>query len=189
MGCRNTTFYALVTLYDLIFFNLKFFFYFTEQYAGCWFLVPQPGMEPVSPVVEVQSLNQWTTREIPDLNIKSTFKSTIVAPHLKWENKARIGIVNNCSQHASCMRFNLSMILCPWCYVRVCSLQGWERKELPGGSSEECPAHSLFPWSSHGPDDIIWGLPLGFPGGAVCGLGASRGWHIKVLSRSTASIH
>ena len=55
-------------------------------------------MEPVSPVVEVQSLNHWTTREVPDLNIKSTSKSTIVALHLKWENKARIGMNNEQSQ-------------------------------------------------------------------------------------------
>ena len=28
-------------------------------------LVPQPGIEPVPPAVEVQSLNHWTTREVP----------------------------------------------------------------------------------------------------------------------------
>ena len=30
---------------------------------ACGNLVPQPGIEP--PVVEVQSLNHWTTREVP----------------------------------------------------------------------------------------------------------------------------
>ena len=95
----------------LIFFIFYFFFYFTEQYAGSSFLVPQPGMKPMTPVVEVQSLNHRTTREVPDLSTQSTFKSTIVAPHLKWKNKARIGMVNNLSQHASCMRFNLSTSL------------------------------------------------------------------------------
>ena len=30
-------------------------------------LVPQPGMEPVSPVVKVQSPNHWTTREVLDI--------------------------------------------------------------------------------------------------------------------------
>ena len=27
-------------------------------------LIPQPGIEPVSPAVEVQSVNHWTTREV-----------------------------------------------------------------------------------------------------------------------------
>ena len=29
-------------------------------------LVPQPGIEPVTPVVEAQSLNHWTAREVQD---------------------------------------------------------------------------------------------------------------------------
>ena len=35
--------------------------------AGCGnqILVAQPGLEIMSPAVEVQSLNQWTTREVP----------------------------------------------------------------------------------------------------------------------------
>ena len=28
-------------------------------------LVPQPGVEPMAPVVEVLSLNHWTTKEVP----------------------------------------------------------------------------------------------------------------------------
>ena len=28
-------------------------------------LVPQPGMEPVPPAVEAQSLTHWTAREVP----------------------------------------------------------------------------------------------------------------------------
>ena len=34
-------------------------------YAACRILVPRPGIEPVSPAVEAQSLNHWTTREVP----------------------------------------------------------------------------------------------------------------------------
>ena len=33
--------------------------------CGCGTLVPQPGIKPEPPVVEVQSLNHWTTREVP----------------------------------------------------------------------------------------------------------------------------
>ena len=28
-------------------------------------LVPQPGTKPLRPAVEAQSLNHWTTREVP----------------------------------------------------------------------------------------------------------------------------
>ena len=31
----------------------------------CGILVPQPGIEPLPLTVETQSLNHWTTREIP----------------------------------------------------------------------------------------------------------------------------
>ena len=33
-------------------------------------LVPQPGMETVSPAVKVQSPNHWTTREVLDIVLK-----------------------------------------------------------------------------------------------------------------------
>ena len=32
---------------------------------ACEILVPQPGIELVSPALEAWSLNHWTTREIP----------------------------------------------------------------------------------------------------------------------------
>ena len=32
---------------------------------SCGILVPQPGIEPVPPAVEVHSLNHWTAREVP----------------------------------------------------------------------------------------------------------------------------
>ena len=33
--------------------------------TACRVLFPQPGIEPMSPAVEVQSPNPWTTRELP----------------------------------------------------------------------------------------------------------------------------
>ena len=32
----------------------------------CETLVPQPGIKPVPPAMEAWSLNQWTTKEIPN---------------------------------------------------------------------------------------------------------------------------
>ena len=44
---------------------LMFFFFFgcTSKHEE----LPQPGIEPVPPAVEVQSLNHWTTREVPSM--------------------------------------------------------------------------------------------------------------------------
>ena len=37
-------------------------------------LVPQPGIELMSPALEAWSLNHWTAREVPkDFNLKTTF--------------------------------------------------------------------------------------------------------------------
>ena len=44
---------------------LPFFFCLTSM--ACGILVPQPGIEPVPPAVKAQSLNPWTTREVPSL--------------------------------------------------------------------------------------------------------------------------
>ena len=44
-----------------------------------WDLVPQPGSEPMSPVLAAQSLNHWTTREVPN---KGIFENTKGGPAL-----------------------------------------------------------------------------------------------------------
>ena len=41
------------------------FFFFFAYHEACRILVLYPGMEPMTPAVEAQSLNHWTTREIP----------------------------------------------------------------------------------------------------------------------------
>ena len=44
---------------------LLLFLKFLAIPQGMWDLSSQPGVKLVSPVVEVQSLNHWTTREVP----------------------------------------------------------------------------------------------------------------------------
>ena len=39
----------------------------TRDLTACRILVPQPGIEPVPPAVEVQSPNHWTTGEVLDV--------------------------------------------------------------------------------------------------------------------------
>ena len=36
-----------------------------SHHVACGILVPQPGIEPVSPALEALSLNHWTAREVP----------------------------------------------------------------------------------------------------------------------------
>ena len=45
-----------------LFFN---FYLLATPCMACGILVPQPGIEPMSPAVETQSLNHWTAREVP----------------------------------------------------------------------------------------------------------------------------
>ena len=48
-----------------LFFLFLFIFYFWPYSAACRSLVPQPGVGPRPPAVEVWSSNPWTTREVP----------------------------------------------------------------------------------------------------------------------------
>ena len=44
----------------------NFFFFFLPCREARRILVPRPGIEPAPPAVEAQSLNCWTTREVPE---------------------------------------------------------------------------------------------------------------------------
>ena len=61
-----------------IVFVVLFFFFFKKYLfihlaalglsCSMWELVPWPGIEPGPPVLEVQILSHWTTREIPKVD-------------------------------------------------------------------------------------------------------------------------
>ena len=60
--------------------------FFGEQgpcHKVCRILVLQSGMEPVSSAREVQSLNQWTTREVLRLLVKSSLSGSMEWQHSK----------------------------------------------------------------------------------------------------------
>ena len=40
---------------------------------GLWYLSSQPGIELMPPELEVQSLNHWTTREVPCQHLLFSF--------------------------------------------------------------------------------------------------------------------
>ena len=47
--------------------TLNSFFFFWPRRVACRILVPRPGIEPVPPAVEAQSLKHWTAREAPEV--------------------------------------------------------------------------------------------------------------------------
>ena len=83
--------------------------YFWLCHPACTILVPQPGIEPVSPAVEVWSLNHWTTREVPkqifkkleiissifsiykDLRLEINYKKKCKKTHKHMEAKQPMG--------------------------------------------------------------------------------------------------
>ena len=56
--------------FSLFWGGLFFWFWgvFWPPNEACRILVPQPGIEPVPPAVEVQSPNHWTTKEVLSLS-------------------------------------------------------------------------------------------------------------------------
>ena len=52
----------------LRFFVSVFVFIFWPCRAACGILFPRPGIKPLTPAVEAQSLNHWTAREVPELS-------------------------------------------------------------------------------------------------------------------------
>ena len=61
-----------------------FYYYYLGggEHTGCRILVPQPGIEPMLPVLGLQNLNHWTTREVPWLEVSYTQKKLILGTSL-----------------------------------------------------------------------------------------------------------
>ena len=55
------------------------YFTFWLHHRACRILVPQPGIEPAPPAVQVQSLNPWTAREVPPI-VKIPFVAGVPQP-------------------------------------------------------------------------------------------------------------
>ena len=60
----------------------------------CRILVPRPGIEPLPPAKEVQSLNHWTAREVPENSLKQHVGGSSPpqgAPYAKYLTSRRNG--------------------------------------------------------------------------------------------------
>ena len=63
----------VIQFFALFFFNSGVFFFFFATLHQCGILVPHGGIEPVPPVLKVQHLNHWTTREVLVIHMFNKF--------------------------------------------------------------------------------------------------------------------
>ena len=91
-------------------------FLFWLHRVACRILVPQPGIEPVSPALEARSLNHWTAREVPDWHslILMISVSLLLARGLLWEHVCLRGV---------CMVYVGGAVgeMCVGCVLQVCA--------------------------------------------------------------------
>ena len=78
-------------------------------HTACGILIPWPGVEPVSPALEVQSLNHWTAREIPHLFFSENFCifTSFVKPSLTSHPglQVEVWVPSLCPQLCSTLHF------------------------------------------------------------------------------------
>ena len=78
-GISSWIFFSLF-LFVCLFFG--FFLIFWPRHTACRILVPRPGIEPAPPAMKAQSLNHWTTREVPPHGFDVHFPKTNDVEHL-----------------------------------------------------------------------------------------------------------
>ena len=71
---------------SILFLKCILFYLFRLHHMVCGILVPGPGIEPVPPAVETQSLNYWTTREVHE-SINSLVLSLSYGPAFTYVNE------------------------------------------------------------------------------------------------------
>ena len=65
--------YFLVSSFFSSAFTFSFLFVFRPYHLACGILVPQPGIKPVPPALEVWSLNHCTARKVPHLHLNCLY--------------------------------------------------------------------------------------------------------------------
>ena len=70
----------------------ELFFFFGPRHTACRILVPQPGIEPTPPTVEVQSLNHWTTREVPRTSVQPKLQERSPCNWVGQKKRHQVGI-------------------------------------------------------------------------------------------------
>ena len=86
-GCQRAVAVS-VLLSFIVTSTTNVFFFFWLLHAACKILVPQPGLEPMLLAGEAQSLNPWTTKEVPKYNfLTCSVLSTDPTSNVEKQNK------------------------------------------------------------------------------------------------------
>ena len=130
-------------------------FFFRLCNTACGILVPRPGIKPMPPAVEAQSLNHWTTREVcpgPILNSTGSFH------HQHWVILTQLlpACVSMMDHPFSLLRYN-NLALC--CLASQESLSNLKRQWL---------SIYLFPWADYHESPVS--LFFFFTGAFLCPL-------------------
>ena len=64
-------------------------FFFLQHLSACGILVPLPRIEPLTPAVEAQTRNHWTTREVPKDDFLEGNWSAALKIGVQWIPAAR----------------------------------------------------------------------------------------------------
>ena len=67
--CKLEKWRVMIAIRRFYFYFYNFVFIILPHCGACGILVRLPGIEAVPPLVEVQILNHWTTREVPERSI------------------------------------------------------------------------------------------------------------------------
>ena len=112
----------------IVLFFVLYLIYFWPHHRACKILVPWPGIEPTAPVLETQSLNHWTAREVPIL-----FKD-VRYPSSPWSSASKSLLFESRGTGRTQSHQNQSGPRCP------AGLNRPEKWEFPG-----CPKGSVGP--------------------------------------------
>ena len=107
----NEDVYTSVWLQSVIISIYLIFFFFLPLHGACRILVPWPGIEYMIPVVEVQNLNHWTTKEVPSQWLFLKEGET-------WEGKE----IEEAEEEKSQRAHGSGICMCVYVYVCVCEL-------------------------------------------------------------------
>ena len=83
---------------------------FWPLYIACEILFPWPGIKPMSPTVEAQSPNHWTTREVLEMDILISDRGIVYTDKTVY---LEFSIESNDFLNSQEM-FGLFLLFCPW---------------------------------------------------------------------------
>ena len=94
--------------------SIIFLVFFWPCHVACGILFPRPGIEPVPPAVEAQSLNHWTTREVPKMPSTCTPLSPLPSLGQRMahpSNSGRMAAMSMCSELQVRWRWEMYFVL------------------------------------------------------------------------------